>query len=281
MKTLSFHPLYEGDHNILCAGRDPDQTDLVAIKAADAVILPQGCQKSLYAMSTANCRYVFPNYHARFNYPGKIGQTHLFKETGVAHPQTETFENMQAFVDRYGDMPAKAGFDFPFVAKFDWGGEGENVLCIQTEEQFQNFQLQAIRYERTGQAGFLLQELIAAQSRVLRVTVIGHNIVSYWRTQPDNDAFYANISKGALIDAEADPSLQAAGVMTTRFFCQKNGINLAGFDFLFSSQALAEGIVEPLFLEINYFFGRKGLGGSERYYALLQKAIQKWVDGLQ
>ena len=280
MNILSFHPLYEGDQNILCAGRDPNQTDLEAIRAADAVVLPQGCQKALHDMATSNCRHIFPNYHARFNYPGKIGQTRLFNMTGVAHPQTETFENMHAFVDRYGDMPGKAGFDFPFVAKFDWGGEGENVSCIQTEEHFQNFQLQAIRYERTGQAGFLLQELIPAQGRVLRVTVIGQNIVSYWRAQPDKHAFHATISKGAVIDADTDPNLQAAGVMTTRFFCQKNKINLAGFDILFSTQALADGIVEPLFLEINYFFGRKGLGGSDRYYALLQDAIQKWVDGL-
>ena len=280
MKILSFHPLYEGDHNILCAGREPDKSDLEAIKAADAVLLPQGCQQALWEMATANCPNIFPNYQARFNYPGKIGQTRLFRETGVSHPKTETFANMAAFVDRYGDMPGKAGFDFPFVAKFDWGGEGENVSCLETEEHFQNFQLQAIRYERTGQCGFLLQELIPAQGRVLRVTVIGHNIVSYWRMQDDTSAFYANISKGAKIDADSNPDLQAAGVMTTRYFCQKNRINLAGFDFLFSSDALADGVVEPLFLEINYFFGRKGLGGSERYYELLQAAIQKWVDDL-
>ena len=205
MNILSFHPLYEGDHNILCAGREPDQTDLAAIQAADAVILPQGCQAGLYDMATANCRHIFPNYQARFSYTGKIGQARLFKATGVAHPQTETFANMQAFVDRHGDMPSKASFEFPFVAKFDWGGDGDNVFCIQTAEQFQNFQLQAIRYERTGQAGFLLQELIPSQNRVLRVAVIGHTVVSYWRTQPDKDAFYANIAKGALIDADTDP----------------------------------------------------------------------------
>ena len=281
MKILSFHPLYEGDQHILCAGREPNDEDLAAIRAADALILPQGCPKPLYDMATANCRHIFPNYDARFNYPGKIGQTRLFTETRIAYPQTETFENMQAFVGRYGDMPPRAAFDFPFVAKFDWGGEGENVACIQTAEQFQNFQLQAIRYERTGQAGFLIQELIPAQSRVLRVAVIGHQILSYWRTQPKADAFYANISKGALIDADTDPNLQAAGVMATRFFCQRTRINLAGFDFLFSSRSLSDGVVEPLFLEINYFFGRKGLGGSEGYYVLLHDAIEKWVDGLR
>ena len=109
MKRLSFHPLFEGDQNILCAGRDPNQTDLDAIKLADAVILPQGCQVALWEMATSNCPNIFPNYHARFTYPGKIGQTQLFVETGVAHPKTETFANMAAFVDRYGDMPGKAG----------------------------------------------------------------------------------------------------------------------------------------------------------------------------
>jgi ribosomal protein S6--L-glutamate ligase len=154
------------------------------------------------------------------------------------------------------------------------------MIFLLMEEHFQNFQLQAIRYERTGQVGFLLQELVPAGGRVLRVTVIGHHIVSYWRTHPDPEAFYTNISKGAKIEADSNPDLQAAGVMTTRFFCKKNRIDLAGFDFLFSSLAIADGVVEPLFLEINYFFGRKGLGGSERYYDLLQDAIQKWVDDL-
>ena len=36
----------------------------------------------------------------------------------------------------------------------------------------------------------------------------------------------------------------------------------------------------PLFLEINYYFGRRGLGGSERYYALLVSEIIKWIKSL-
>ncbi|MBU4419623.1 MAG: hypothetical protein KKH84_01295, partial [Proteobacteria bacterium] len=58
---------------------------------------------------------------------------------------------------------------------------------------------------------------------------------------------------------------------------KKTGINLAGFDFLFSSEV---NIKEPLFLEINYFFGRKGLGGSEKYYKILESEIQKWIESL-
>jgi ribosomal protein S6--L-glutamate ligase len=36
----------------------------------------------------------------------------------------------------------------------------------------------------------------------------------------------------------------------------------------------------PLFLEINYFFGRAGLGGSERFYDMLQTEIDNWLAGL-
>ncbi len=71
---LSFHPCFEADKNIICAGRDPGADEMAAIKAADAVILPQGCRKSLYEMATENCPLVFPDYSARFKYPGKINQ---------------------------------------------------------------------------------------------------------------------------------------------------------------------------------------------------------------
>jgi ribosomal protein S6--L-glutamate ligase len=36
----------------------------------------------------------------------------------------------------------------------------------------------------------------------------------------------------------------------------------------------------PMLLEINYFFGRKGLGGSKAYYKLLHEEIQAWLAEL-
>jgi ribosomal protein S6--L-glutamate ligase len=32
-----------------------------------------------------------------------------------------------------------------------------------------------------------------------------------------------------------------------------------------------------MLLEINYFFGRKGLGGSENYYRILLAEIRNWL----
>jgi len=51
----------------------------------------------------------------------------------------------------------------------------------------------------------------------------------------------------------------------------KTGLNLAAVDIIFRDNK------EPLLLEINYYFGRKGLGNSENYYYLLFDAIQKWL----
>jgi len=52
---LSFHPCFKGDKNIIVAGRTPAEEDIAAIKAAEAVILPQGCRESLYDATRRNC----------------------------------------------------------------------------------------------------------------------------------------------------------------------------------------------------------------------------------
>ncbi|OQY59406.1 MAG: hypothetical protein B6245_06820 [Desulfobacteraceae bacterium 4572_88] len=278
---LSFHPCFVGDQNMICAGRDPGADDIAAIRAANAVILPQGCKQPLYEMARKNCPHVFPNYDAKFSHPGKIGQTHLFRETRVPHPRTLTFACADELRDSHGELPEQLPSDLPFVFKFDWGGEGSNVFLICTRGEFQDVLEKAIRFEKTGQAGFLIQEYIPGQNRALRVVVMGQNIISYWRVQENLETFQANLAKGAVIDADSDPHLQARAADAARNFCKKTGINLAGFDFLFSGDTKTETEPgTPLFLEINYFFGRTGLGGSEKFYELLNREIRKWRDNL-
>ena len=80
------------------------------------------------------------------------------------------------------------------------------------------------------------------------------------------------------MDTISDPLLQKAAKTAVLSFCEKTNINLAGFDFLFSEKSLKKRPIEPLFLEINYFFGRKGLGGSEAYYKILQQEIDNWIN---
>ena len=274
---VSFHPLFEADKNILCAGRQPNEEDLAAIRTADAVILSQGCYQALYEMARENCSHVFPNYDARFKYPGKINQIKLFRKVKVAHPASEIFSQVASFQHHYPEGLTKLGFDFPLVFKMDWGDEGETVYRIDSADNLQEILQKVAEYEKTGQAGFILQEYISSNSRTLRVVVLGQRVISYWRIQEKNDGFYSNLSKGAKIDSEAEPGLQQKAVALVKDLCQKTGINLAGFDVIFSSE---NGDPNPMLLEINYFFGRKGLGGSENYYRILLAEIRNWLTTL-
>jgi len=278
---LSFHPCIEGDRNITCAGRSPDSEDLKAIKAADAVILPQGCSRELYEIARSHCRHVFPNYDTRFTYPGKMGQHELFLKKRTPHPKTEIFEDVRAYTDRYAGKRLEGQFDYPFVFKFSWGGEGESVYLIPSADALDQIIQKAIAYERSGFKGFLLQEYIPSAGKSLRVVVVGQTIISYWRVQKKNEDFYSSLAKGAVVDAVSDGVQRKIAENAVEQFCAETGINLAGFDLIFSTISEAEKDRQrPLFLEINYFFGRKGLGGSENFYTLLRSEVEKWLSGM-
>jgi len=274
---LSFHPCFEADSNTLCAGRDPDEKDLAAIVAADAVILPQGCRESLYRMARQNCTHVFPDYDARFQYPGKTGQARLFQALGAPHPRTWVFDDTKHF-QRCGSKVIDAGF--PLVFKLDWGGEGDTVSLLESQADLARALSIAEIYEQSGQRGFVMQTRVADSNRTLRVAVIGQTQMAYWRIQDNPGIFGTGLAQGARIDTESDPNLRQKALAMTRGFCQQSRINLAGFDFIFDKCGPTKNDLQPLFLEINYFFGRTGLGGSARFYAMLQAEIDNWLVGL-
>jgi ribosomal protein S6--L-glutamate ligase len=272
---VSFHPMFEADKNIICAGREPDADDLAAIKSAAAVILPQGCRQSLYEMARDNCRHVFPDYEIRFKYPGKIGQMRLFQTNGTAHPHAEIYPSLDDFRRQSGDDPKDIGFELPCVFKFDWGGEGETVFLINTRQDLKKVLQKAADFERSGQKGFLLQEYVPTEGRTLRVAVIGRTLISYWRIQENSDGFMSSVSRGARIDAALEPERQNVAKVFVKNLCNKTGINLAGFDVVF---APVREYIKPLMLEINYFFGRRGLGGSHAFYEILKSEIDNWLS---
>lgn len=275
---LSFHPCFTADKNLICAGRKPGSSELEEIKRADAVILPQGCGEDLYHMARENCKNIFPNYDARFKYPGKTGQILLFQKSKTVHPATRIYASVDTLRGKDGNIKkANLPFKYPFVLKFDWGGEGETVQLVKTYAGFEKELVKAEEYEKTGQKGFLLQEYIESGKRSLRVAVIGGKLISYWRVQKNPDIFCAGLSKGAVADFDSDPALIRIAEERVRDFCGKTGINLAGFDLLFST---GRKDCEPLFLEINYFFGRRGLGGSGNFYKALNSEIIKWLKSL-
>jgi ribosomal protein S6--L-glutamate ligase len=272
--VVSFHPLFTADMDIICAGRLPDASDLHAIRSASAVILPQGCPRQLYEMARANCPNVFPNYDTRFRYVGKIGQIRLFRETATPHPETDIFLSVAEFSDRFN---IEGEWTFPLVFKFDWGGEGDTVSLVHSYNELANQLKHAARYEASGQKGFLLQKYIPTGNRSLRVAVIGDRLISYWRILDKAEQFHANVSKGAKVDSTSHPGLKQVAEAAVAGLCRRVAINLAGFDVIFAQDQVEP---RPLLLEINYFFGRTGLGGSEKFYRILRQEIRRWLKGI-
>ena len=271
---LSFHPCFVGDQNIICAGRDPGPDDRRAIKDADAVILPQGCRRSLYDMAREDCSHIFPNYDVRFRYPGKLGDIELFKKECFPHPETWCYSSILDIDDTERETWRNQIQETRFVFKHSWGGEGETVYLMRSGEEFNGLMNQAERYEESGQSGFLIQEYIPTD-RSLRVVVIGEQVIAYWRVSNAADGFATSLAKGAEIDRHSDPNLRDKAVRQVRKFCKRTGINLAAFDAIFSNRGAER---EPSFLEVNYFFGRRGLGGTETYYSLVESEIVNWLD---
>lgn len=275
---LSYHPCIVADRNLLCAGREPDETDEKAIASADAVLLPQGCYKSLFEMARKHCDLLFPDYTCRFDYPDKIGQIRLFEKVGIPFPQTECFENTAVFYKIYDLASVSFPWPPPFVFKFNWGGEGHGVHLVTNKDQFAELIFKAELYEQSGQYGFLIQVLVPAAGHALRVVVVGEHLISYWRVQQDCTRFGVNAAAGAKIDETAYPHLQEKAKAVTRQFCAKTGINLSGIDFLFPLEGATDPDgLEPLILEVNYFFGRRGIGDSDIYYGLLRTEVKKWL----
>lgn len=274
---LSFHPNIVAHENIICAGRLPNEEDLAAVRRVQAVVLPHGCSRALHLMCEENCAHVFPNYRVRFSHPGKLGQARLFQETGTPFPHTYLFDAVSTYYGRYGTKLGDFPLDFPCVFKSDMGGEGEGVFLLRSpDDLFERLHKAAIA-EKSGQKGFLLQEYVSCGDRTLRVVVVGEEFRSYWRIQQDASRFVTSINAGAFIDHDSDPEIRKRGIEAVREFCLKTGVNLAGFDLLFARGGKDP---VPLFLEINYFFGRRGLGGFHEYYKLVEKEVDAWLGRL-
>ena len=275
---LSFHPILEGDVNRLCAGRDPGPEDFAAMDKATAILLPQGCRESLYRAARRACARVFPNYDARFAYPGKTGQVKLFRDLGLPHPESLIFANSKDLNARYPELETMPLVP-PLMVKRDWGGEGQGVYPAPDMTALKHILQELERTESALQSGFVIQRFIPTAPRALRVVVIGAVRRTYWRVMaPSTDPYVRiGLSQGGRIDDQADPELMRVAETAVAGACRETGIDLAAFDLIFSCDPAIAAPDTPIFLEINYFFGRRGLGGSEGLYNLLAEGLRNWL----
>jgi len=262
--VLSLHPVIQGDENRIIAGRDPGDDDIAAMKRAEAVIVSQGVTEEVYKIAVARCRHVFPNYDARFAYPGKDGQARLFTDINIPHPQTVTFDHMGAL----SESKPRGRLSYPFVIKHTEGGEGRSVFLVDSRESLSRLAL------GLGDAygPIVAQEYVPTGGRDLRVVTMFDRMYAYWRVQRRTGEFRTNLSAGAEADWTSDPDLMARGKELAELFSRRSGANLVAMDVLFPLNR-----ANPLALEVNYFFGRQGFGGSAEFYNLLKQAVQRWL----
>ncbi len=268
--VLSFHPTLPGDRFLWeQASLGPGEFDL--IRQARAVLLPQTVSRQLYFLVRHNCRAVFPDYDLRFQWEGKVGDAMLFWSCGVPHPVTRVYPRVEALEQDHPLVGYSAGpLAYPCVIKANQGGEGRYTWLVRNSADLDRAVCRLKELELRGWFGFIVQEYVPGVERDLRVVVIGERVLSYWRVNP---GFHKNVARGGTIDPGQDPGLQALGRRRVASLCRRTGINLAGFDLIF-----ARGGREPLFLEINYTFGRRGLGGTDGFQKILQDEVCRWLE---
>jgi ribosomal protein S6--L-glutamate ligase len=268
---LSFNPIITADHQIILGSRKINDDDHLFIRKADAIILPQSCSEKLYLVSKYSPALIFPNYDKRFRYPGKIGQSRLFLENDCPHPLTKAWNSVTEFKEIcIGSFP----HEMPFIIKANMSHEAEGIHIINNNESFESAMYHIISLEKSGFMGFISQELVQSEGNVLRVVIMGKELISYWKRPKDAGQIITSAGAGARIDREWRPDLQEKGRDCGKSFIMKTGINLAAIDILFP---IKEKDPQPLLLEINYYFGRRGLGGSLNYYNMLFRTIKQWL----
>jgi len=267
---LSFHPCFAADAQIILADRRLSEEDRRLIRAADAIILPQTCSSSLYEACAHSKARVFPDYELRFKYPGKAGQSLLFRKLGIPHPATKRWPSVnrfRAFLMQQGKPP----HEMPFYLKADKSHEGDGVYLVDHRTGLDSA-LRAL--EDAGPEAFISQEAVPCKGTVLRAVILHKKIMTYWKRPGPSQDVVTTIGRGARVDRVWKPALQEKGRQQTRWIAEKSGIHLAAFDLVFN---LDHPDPQPLILEINYYFGRRGLGGSLKYYRLLLNAIREWL----
>lgn len=271
--VLSFHPCLVTECQVILGSRAMGPSDLELMARARAILLPQTCPEELYAAATRACGLVFPFYGPRFLYKGKTGQARMFREHGLPHPETTVWPSASAFeeaVGSRGGLPHEP----PFLLKTDMDHEGDGIRVVRGPADLGPALGHVRRCSSPGGQGFLSQAVVPADGNVLRAVLLGRSVRTYWKRLPGEGVRVSTISRGARIDFDWRKDLQAKGRSLAREVRERLGINLAAVDMVFP---MSRPDPEPLILEINYSFGRRGLGGSEAYYGLLFEAVREWL----
>jgi ribosomal protein S6--L-glutamate ligase len=261
---LSMNPLVHLEKNLpnLASVENPEVESL--IRGAQGVVMPRGITRKRYQKIAAMAKNWFPNLDAKYDYSGKTKQALLFKRLRIRHPVTILYPKPRVLLDTEGK---RLPLDYPFVLKGDNGGGGSTVFPVYCKKDL----IDGL-HRLPAEEALLIQSWVNHRGMDLRVVVVGAKMVSYFRVGGEN--FYNNVCRGGRMHPEIFPELQKRGMAAVARFCHLVRINLAGFDLMFPDEG------PPLFIEINFNFGRKGLGGTPGFRKLFREAVELWQQGL-
>ncbi len=264
MYFVSLHHKIKLDMNFSALGYW-DEKMIKAVQGARGILMPKYFSPTRYRQILTVNRIHFPNLSPRFSFRGKANQARLFRAYNIPHPKTIVFKSPLTALDKMKneDLP----MSLPFVLKGDSGAGGSAVFPIRISAEYS----QGLE-KLPPREPILVQEWIDNQGRDLRVVKVGQVLFSYFRIS--DGSFYNNLARGGRIDNDIDPEKQEQGKRLVEDVCQKTGIDIAGFDIMFSKEN------PPLVIEINFLFGTKGLGGYKGYQCMLYEAINQWIKDL-
>jgi ribosomal protein S6--L-glutamate ligase len=258
---VSFRPEIPMEVNLPAFASAEEPEVRKTLGGAAGVLLPNYVAPWRYRAIVRQCRSWFPRLDTQFDYCGKTRQTVLFRKMQVRQAESRVFENPDALLTlvRESGIP----WELPFVLKGDMGGGGSSVFPIRKGSDLLR-DLQGLPADKP----LLIQKWVEHGGMDLRVVVYGTRVLSYFRI--GDGRFYNNICRGGRIDHGLHPDLQARGVEAVRGFCLRADIDVAGFDLMFPDSG------DPVFVEINFHFGRKGLGGTKGHRKYIEEAVWEW-----
>ncbi len=258
---VSFHPQIEMEENLPLLQHLGSESVARLLARARGVVLPKYVSPWRYRTIVRYARCWFPRLEARFLYHGKVRQIELFRRLGVRCPDTRLFKDPQHLRSAFRQWGSPWGY--PLVLKGDSGGGGSRVFLIED----QNCLLDRLS-RLPADEPVLLQQLIHHGGYDLRVVVYGDGVQSYFRH--GSDGFYNNVCRGGSIHHRLWPEKQRIGARLVRSFCQRVGMDIVAFDLMFDS------VGTPLFVEMNFNFGKKGLGGAHAHHLYFEQAVMRW-----
>ena len=261
---VSFYPQIPMEENLsVFQSFDPPEVRKLLTGAA-GVVIPRYILPSRYETIIKLTKHWFPRLRAKHTYEGKSRQIRLFRELKIRHPESLLFENSAQLLSYFKDRGAP--WEYPVVLKGDLGGGGSAVFPIYCPEDIGRH----IGKIPPGEP-VLLQRWVEHGGKDLRVVTYGRDFaVSYFRV--GGGQFYNNVCRGGQMDHDGWPEQQAKGIEAAQALCRRARIDIAGFDLMFPDDG------EPVFVEINFNFGRKGLGGMAGHKRYEREAVVKWRE---